>query len=168
MSDVEKGPFAGRIQGIDHLTLPVGDLAVAERFYVGLLGAKVLMRVTPELLASLGRSGDVARSIHITVELGSARIDLFPQGHGWPSPTQDHPHIAFAVAPEDIVPMKQALEANGVATEGPRRLGPPGHASLYFYDPFGNHLELTCRGFTGDLPIGAPDLHELARRAGRA
>ncbi|MDI1478435.1 VOC family protein [Polyangium sp. y55x31] len=168
MSDVQESPFAGRIHGIDHLTLPVGDLAVAERFYVGVLGAEVVMRITPELLASLGRAADAARSTHITVKLGTARIDLFPQGHGWPSPTQDHPHIAFAVAPEDMVPMQKALEANGVATEGPRRLGPPGHASLYFYDPFGNHLELTCMGFTGDIPTGVPDLHELARRSGRA
>lgn len=169
MSQVEQNPFTGRIRGIDHLTLPVADLDAAEQFYVGVLGARVLMRVTPGMVAALGRPGDVSRSLHITVQLGdSPRIDLFQQGHGWPPATQDHPHLALAVAPEDLLPLQSHLESCGVATEGPRRLGPPGQASVYFYDPFGNHLELCCMGFQGEVPVGAPDMAGLARRAGRA
>lgn len=169
MNVAQESPLSGRVRGIDHLTLPVADLDAAERFYVELLGAKVLMRVTQEMLAGLGRSSDAARALHISVQIGdSPRIDLFQQGHGWPAATQDHPHLAFAVAPGDLLPLQRALEERGVATEGPRRLGPPGQASVYFFDPFGNHLELCCMGFEGEVLIGAPDMEGLARRAGRA
>ncbi|WP_437610109.1 hypothetical protein WMF20_01680 [Sorangium sp. So ce834] len=44
---------------------------------------------------------------------------------------------------------------------GPTRLGPPGQASLYFNDPFGNRLELVTLGFTGEIPVGAPDVSAL-------
>ncbi len=47
-------------------------------------------------------------------------------------------------------------------TDGPLQLGPPGQASLYFNDPFGNHLELECLGFSKPIPIRAPDMAQLA------
>jgi catechol 2,3-dioxygenase-like lactoylglutathione lyase family enzyme len=170
MSNDGKSAFAGRIGGIDHLTLPVHDLEEAERFYVGVLGAEVLMRVTREMLASLGRPPEeAARAVHTSIRLGNGpQLDLFPQDYGWPQATQPHPHIAFRVKPEDMLALQKVLEDHGVPTDGPRRLGPPGHASVYFYDPSGNHLEITCMGFSTDIPVGAPDLAGLARRAGRA
>lgn len=168
MSD-EKGALAGRVAGIDHITLPVHDLEAAERFYVGLLGAEVSMRVTKELVVALGRPQDADRSLHTSIRFGDGpQIDLFLQGHGWPAATQDHPHVALKVRPEDILALQKLLEDSGVPTDGPRRLGPPGHASVYFYDPSGNHLEFSCMGFQGDIPVGAPDMAALARRAGRA
>jgi catechol 2,3-dioxygenase-like lactoylglutathione lyase family enzyme len=121
MSEQRRDP-AGRFQGVAHVTIPVRDLAIAERFYVGLLGAELRRR--------------------------------------------DHPHVAFAVAPDDLLSFKRLLEAEGVPTDGPRRLGPPGQASLYFFDPFGNHLELTTTGFAGDAAIGPPDPHRLTHRWG--
>jgi hypothetical protein len=65
------------------------------------------------------------------------------------------------VAPEELLSFKALLEARGVPVDGPRRLGPPGHASLYFFDPFGNHLELETMGF--DLPVsfGPPEHSKL-------
>ena len=151
------------------MTLPVGDLEAAEAFYVGVLGAKVVLRVTEKMLENLGRGAEATKAKHITVQLGdSPRIDLFPQGHGWPKADQDHPHIAWNVAPEDLLALQKLLEENGCVTDGPRRLGPPGQASVYFYDPFGNHLELACMGFQGEILTGAPDMAALAKRAGRA
>ena len=51
--------------------------------------------------------------------------------------------------------------SHGYAGRTPRTasmFGPPGHASIYFNDPFGNHLEITCMGYTGAVeqrpPIG--------------
>jgi catechol 2,3-dioxygenase-like lactoylglutathione lyase family enzyme len=151
----------GRITGVDHIAIPVNDIEAAERFYVGVLGAEVLMRVTREFMAQVmpwRPDHDTDRGLHTSIRFGDGpRIDLFLQGHGQPRPEQDHPHLAFAVRPEDLLELKAALNARGVPTDGPRRLGPPGQASLYFNDPFGNHLELACMGFTGEVTLGPPD-----------
>lgn len=40
-------------------------------------------------------------------------------------------------------------------SDGPRRFA-PGQASLYFFDPFGNHLEFTTMGFDGAVLFGPP------------
>jgi catechol 2,3-dioxygenase-like lactoylglutathione lyase family enzyme len=47
MSEQRRDP-AGRFQGVAHVTIPVRDLAIAERFYVGLLGAELRRRVDRE------------------------------------------------------------------------------------------------------------------------
>ena len=46
--------------------------------------------------------------------------------------------------------------SEGVPIEGPLRLGPPGQASIYFNDPFGNRLEITCFGFAGAVEERPP------------
>ena len=56
---------------------------------------------------------------------------------------------------------RERLNDAGVPTFGPTRLGPPGQASLYFNDPFGNHLELVTHGFVPEIPIGPPDMASL-------
>ncbi|MCY1078883.1 VOC family protein [Archangium lansingense] len=45
--------------------------------------------------------------------------------------------------------------------DGPRRLGPPGHASVYFADPFGNVLEFVTMGYRGPVTDGPPDVSVL-------
>jgi hypothetical protein len=49
-----------------------------------------------------------------------------------------------------------------VPIDGPRRLGPPGQASVYFADPFGNTLELVTTGYEGVVLDGPPDVGRLA------
>jgi catechol 2,3-dioxygenase-like lactoylglutathione lyase family enzyme len=153
-----------RVQSLDHLTIPCGDLGVAEAFYVGVLGARVLMRIDEAFLRRMGRSGeDAARARHISlVWSGGPRVDLFEHPLGQPPLLAAHPHYAFTVAPDELPRWKARLEQRGVPTQGPTQLGPPGQASLYFNDPFGNHLELTTLGFTGTIPIGPPDMAALA------
>ncbi len=59
--------------------------------------------------------------------------------------------------------LKEAgLVQAGVPSEGPLQLGYPGQASLYFNDPSGNLLEVTCDGYTQDIPIRPPRLDGLA------
>jgi catechol 2,3-dioxygenase-like lactoylglutathione lyase family enzyme len=147
----------GRLTGIDHITIPVKDLEVAERFYAGALGGEVVGRPDWEAVKS-GRN----KSAHLSVRLGgSPRIDLFMQDWGQPQLTQSHPHTAFHCAGEDIHGLMEALAAWGVPYDGPNRLGPPGQASVYFDDPFGNHLEFTASDFTGEVRIGPPDHSRL-------
>ncbi|WP_437531032.1 VOC family protein [Sorangium sp. So ce726] len=156
-------PWGGKLRAVDHLTVPCSDLRVAERFYVGLLGARLMMRVDAPSLARMGRPADeIARSVHLTVVFaGGPRLDLFESPIGQPPRAAAHPHCALWVAPGRLLAWKKRLTDAGVPTYGPTRLGPPGQASLYFNDPFGNRLELTTLGFTAEIPAGAPDVSAL-------
>jgi catechol 2,3-dioxygenase-like lactoylglutathione lyase family enzyme len=101
-------------------------------------------------------------SHHVSVYLGgSTRVDLFLQRSGQPNPASGHPHYAFRVPPRDLLKWKARLESRGVPTDGPLQLGPPGHASVYFNDPFGNHLELECMGFGKPIPVRPPVMAQL-------
>ncbi|HEY8091213.1 MAG TPA: VOC family protein [Polyangiaceae bacterium] len=156
--------FGPRVFGLDHVTLPCKDLRVAEEFYIGLLGARVLMRVDAAFLRKVGRHADAdAGAIHTSIVFSTgARLDLFIQPDGQPPPLAGHPHHAMAIGPGAMLRWKKRLNDAGVPTFGPTRLGPPGQASLYFNDPSGNHLELVTHGFVPDIPIGPPDMETLA------
>jgi catechol 2,3-dioxygenase-like lactoylglutathione lyase family enzyme len=155
-----------RIGALDHVTLPVRDLALARRFYCDVLGAAYSMTVDDDTFRRFGRppaDNDGEGSHHVSVYLGgSTRVDLFLQRSGQPDPRAGHPHYAFHVPPRHLLKWKALLEARGVPTEGPLQLGPPGQASLYFNDPFGNHLELVCLGFTKPIPVRPPVMSALA------
>jgi len=143
---------------------------LARRFYCEVLGAVYAMSVDDETFRRFGRppakdGGD--GSHHISVYLGGAtRIDLFLQRSGQPAPTSGHPHFAFHVPPRHLLKWKALLESHGVPTEGPLQLGPPGQASLYFNDPFGNHLELVCLGFSKPIPVRPPVMADIAWKHG--
>jgi catechol 2,3-dioxygenase-like lactoylglutathione lyase family enzyme len=157
--------FGPRIRGLDHVTFPCADLRVAEAFYLGVLGGRVLLRVDEAFLRRVGRHGDAdAGAIHTSVVFSAGpRVDLFLQPEGGQPPRRlaGHPHHAFAVSGREMLRWKKRLNDAGVPTFGPTRLGPPGQASLYFNDPFGNHLELVTQGFAADIPIGPPDMASL-------
>jgi catechol 2,3-dioxygenase-like lactoylglutathione lyase family enzyme len=156
--------FGPRIRGLDHVTFPCRDLRVAEDFYLGVLEARVLLRVDAAFLRRVGRPSDAdAGAIHTSIVFsGGPRVDLFLQREGQPPRLAGHPHHAFAVPAREMLRWKKRLNDAGVPTFGPTRLGPPGQASLYFNDPFGNHLELVTQGFAADIPVGPPDMDSLA------
>jgi catechol 2,3-dioxygenase-like lactoylglutathione lyase family enzyme len=152
---------------VDHVTIPCTDLAVAEEFYVGVLGAKVAMRIDRRLLLRLGWTSeeiDQNAAEHLSLTIGGGpRIDLFqhPKGESANASVM-HPHIAFMVSPVALLAWKRHLNEHGVPTAGPTQPGPPGQASFYFNDPFGNHLELVTVGFTQSrVPVGVPDRSRL-------
>ncbi len=158
--------FRPRIGALDHVTIAVRDLDVARRFYCEVLGAEHFMTVDDETFRRFGRppaENGGEGSHHVSVYLGGAtRIDLFLQQTGQPAVAQGHPHYAFHVPARHLLRWKARLEEHGVPTEGPLQLGPPGQASLYFNDPFGNHLELACLGFSGAIPIRPPVMTAVA------
>ena len=149
-----------RIGALDHVTIAVRDLAVARQFYCEVLGAEHFMTIDDETFRRFGRppaANDGEGSHHVSVYLGGkTRLDLFLQQSGQPAAAQGHPHYAFEVPARHLLRWKAKLEARGVPSEGPLQLGPPGQASLYFNDPFGNHLELVCLGFSKAIPIRPP------------
>ena len=159
-------PWRGKLRHIDHVTVPCRDLAVAEEFYIGLLGAKLVLRIDEPLLLRMGWTADDVRrnrAPNLSLTLGGGpRLELFEYPEGIPLEAPMHPHIAFMVAAADFLAWKQRLEARGVIIAGPTQPGPPGQASFYFNDPFGNHLEIVTVGFTDAmLPIGVPDRTQL-------
>ena len=155
-----------RIGALDHVTIPVRDLALARRFYCDVLGAAYAMTVDDETFRRFGRppaENGGEGSHHVSVYLGgSTRVDLFLQRSGQPPATAGHPHYAFHVAPRQMLKWKSLLASRGVPTEGPLQLGPPGQASLYFNDPFGNHLELVCLGYSRAIPVRPPVMADIA------
>jgi catechol 2,3-dioxygenase-like lactoylglutathione lyase family enzyme len=130
----EEPSTRGRFLGLDHVTIAVQDLAVAERFYSDILGAELLGGTSRQLTYWFG---------------GGVRVQLCLQRRR--EATTDHPRYGFAVAPWDLLLFKETLEAHGIAVTGPAPGGPPGHTTLHFLDPFGNHLELTAMGYIHDL-----------------
>jgi catechol 2,3-dioxygenase-like lactoylglutathione lyase family enzyme len=160
--------FAGRphLGALDHITIPVKDLALARRFYCDVLGAAYFMTVDDETFRRFGRppaanGGQGAH--HLSVYAGgTTRIDLFLQDNGQPGAAAGHPHFAFKGSPGTLRRWREVLRSKGIPFEGPLQLGPPGQASLYFDDPFGNHLEITCFGFDEAIPLRPPTVAALA------
>jgi catechol 2,3-dioxygenase-like lactoylglutathione lyase family enzyme len=155
-----------RLAHLDHVTIPVHDLDLARRFYCDVLGAAHMMTIDEEALKRFGRpaapNGGQGAYHHSLTFGGEARIDLFLQSAGQPPLTQGHPHFAFRVPARELLKWKMRLEAHGVPTEGPLQLGFSGQASLYFNDPFGNHIEIVCLGFPHPIPVRPPDFRGLA------
>jgi hypothetical protein len=76
------------------------------------------------------------------------------------------PRVGVALRAEHhMLKWKARLEASGVPTEGPLQLGPPGQASLYFNDPFGNHIVIVCLGYAAPIPIRPPTMTGLSYSA---
>jgi catechol 2,3-dioxygenase-like lactoylglutathione lyase family enzyme len=156
---------AATLHRLDHVTIPVHDLDSARSFYCDMLGAAYLMKVDDETFARFGRPpapnhGEGAHHISVFMN-GSTRIDLFLQTHGQAAPDLGHPHYAFGVAPRNLMQWKHRLVSQAIPVDGPLQLGPPGQASLYFNDPFGNHLEIATLGFTGPVEIRPPVMARL-------
>jgi catechol 2,3-dioxygenase-like lactoylglutathione lyase family enzyme len=163
-------PRFGKLRGVDHITIPCQDLRVAEDFYVGLLGARVALRLDADRLQRLGWSPEdieANRASHLQLTLAHGpHLDVFEYPQGVPSSAAPmHPHIALTVSPRHFLGWIERLRTHGVIVAGPTRPGPPGQASVYFNDPFGNHLELVTVGFAAhELPIGVPDRSQLDYR----
>jgi catechol 2,3-dioxygenase-like lactoylglutathione lyase family enzyme len=158
---------APAIDGFGHVTLPVFDLETAERFYVDLLGARLLRKFDRDTFVRLrpdrASEADADNSpLHLAVRFhDTPELHLFLQrGRTRPTPPP-HPHMALNVDADDLDAFTQRLKDAGVPVDGPRRLGPPGHASVYFSDPFGNTLELVTLAYRGAVTEGPPDVSKL-------
>ena len=155
-----------RLIYVDHITFPCTNLAEAEAFYVGLLGAKIVMRIDRAMLSKMGWSEqqiDRYKAPHLSLTLaGGPRLDLFEYPEGRQRESSLHPHVAFRVSGLQFSTWKRRLIEKGLKISGPTRPGPPGQASFYFNDPFGNHLEIVTMGFVDhDLPAGMMDRSHL-------
>ena len=131
-----------------HVSLPCRDLEDALRFYVGVLGAAIRLRL-PSFAA---------------VRLAGAEIGLGNEGCCFLTPGAEYPHLAFYAAPAGMLGIKARLARCGIPSSNYwTRNGV--EALMFFRDPSGNLIELFCsEGFAGaaDLPKGPPRGHGVA------
>lgn len=121
--------------------LYVDDLARARDFYVGVLGAAVLLD-TPRLVA-LGVAG---QSVLLLFRRGATLEPLpTPGGVVPPHGAEGVQHVAFAIAADTLDAWRAHLRASGSGIES-EVTWPRGGTSLYLRDPDGHSVELVTPG----------------------
>lgn len=131
---IDKTPQNGRITGIHHASLLVADIAVAQVFYIDILGLQIeLFRPQMSFEGLWLNLGD-GRQIHL-MELPSPDDVVNRPAHGG----RDR-HIALTV--DSLEPFAQRLEAAGVAYTK----SASGREALFCRDPDGNAIELIPGG----------------------
>jgi glyoxylase I family protein len=131
--------------GIDHVALRCFDMKATERFYGELLGLPVVERADGVSDEWDGRAWQLAG---FALPSG-ALLDFFAiEGAERPAPLgylDTVQHVALAVAARaDLEAWRKKLEANGCPILEEQDHG-EGRHSLYFADPNGHYVELTCR-----------------------
>ncbi len=139
--EVAKRPHFSRL---NHISIPVTDLEAAKRFYVEVLGGRLVLDGTPNFSEVL-----VAGTV-----IGLSDVRGTPQRSD-----AEFPHIGFEIESEHFLPMIAWLEAHGVKTHAPWTRH---HIEglMYFKDPFGNLIEIYCPKFAGagDLQLAPTPL----------
>ena len=125
-----------RVKRLDHFGVDVADLDRAERFYTGVLGMRVKMRLPDQVLL---RHGDGELALF-------CRPDREPGGFDQIRNPLGKSHHAFEVSQEDLQGAIQLFKERGVPHHAPIDWGD--HDCLYFLDPDGNLLELV--GYRGE------------------
>jgi len=119
-----------KVTRLDHFGVDVADLARAERFYTGLLGMTVEMRLPDQVLLSYG-DGNCALFWKPDRPPGGLEQIENPLGKS---------HHAFEVAYADLERAIALFKTEGIPHHAPINWGD--HDCLYFLDPDGNLLEL--------------------------
>lgn len=132
---------------LNHAAYTVRDAEETTHFYRDVMGLPLVGFVIDDKVPS---TGDAFPYVHLFFELGDGSSLAFFESVGLPPPAKSsHPaydvfnHLALDVGtPANVDAWARHLRANGVEV-----VGPVDHAviySVYFYDPNGIRLELTC------------------------
>lgn len=141
-----------KYEDISHLAMEVTDLDAAEKFYGRALGMETVCRDTDE--SGRGRlfMKNATEQYLILEQVKSlSQRSRFsgPDSQNVPDPKgglrYKGAHLAMSVGSiEEYDEVYSRLEPNGAYLEGDLRAAhrKPGEKSVYFYDPFGNRLQL--------------------------
>src|SRR5262249_44680153 len=100
-AELAKRPHFSRL---NHISIPVTDLEAAKRFYVGVLGGRLIRDGTP----------------HFSEVLVAGTVVGLSDVRGTPQRSDaEFPHLGFEIESEHFLPMKAWLEENGVKTHAP-------------------------------------------------
>lgn len=121
------------IKRLRTLALPTSKPAEAERFFVQVLGGKVVNRIQ--------HPSDRGQVDEVFVEVGNVRVALasLHSGDGQPS---GFPHFTLVTDYQPKEQLQQQLAAAGVACESMRDHDDGRSYSCYVRDPDGNRYEL--------------------------
>ena|SRR5262245_22626880 len=134
----ETAPPIGRIV---ETAIYVEDLQRAQTFYVGVLGARILLESGRLVALDLQRE-----SVLLLFQRGATLTPLeTPGGTVPPHGATGVQHLAFAIHSSDLEAWAAHLERSGVAVES-RVKWPRGGESLYLRDPEGHSVELITPG----------------------
>lgn len=130
------------LTGVVETALVVEDVSRAARFYLHVLGLKVLAQ-TERLCALDVKPGQVL----LLFQRGGSLDDIQLPGGVLPGgmDAEGRGHMAFAIAADQLDLWRHWLEQTGIAIESSVRWE-RGGTSLYFRDPDGNLLELATPG----------------------
>ena len=139
-------------QDISHLAMEVTDLDRAEQFYGKALGMETVCRDKGELdqdrLVMKNETGQILLLEKVD-KLSQRSRFCGPDVNKVPDPGEGlrykGAHLAMSVGSiAEYDEVYGRLEANGAYVEGDLRAAQrqPGEKSVYFYDPFGNRLQL--------------------------
>ena len=139
-------------EDISHLAMEVTDLNRAEQFYGQALGMETLCRDQGELghgrLVMKNATGQILLLEKVD-KLSQRSRFCGPDGNKVPDPGEGlrykGAHLAMSVGSiAEYDEVYARLENSGVYLEGDLRAAhrKPGEKSVYFYDPFGNRLQL--------------------------
>lgn len=142
-----------KIEQIHHVAYRCKDAKETVEFYTKVLNMDFILAIAEDRVPSTKEPDPY---MHLFMDAGNGNILAFfelpnsPQMGKDPNTPEWVQHIALRVKDEDaLMEAKKEIEAHGIEV-----LGPTNHEiikSIYFFDPNGHRLELTCVTATEEM-----------------
>jgi catechol 2,3-dioxygenase-like lactoylglutathione lyase family enzyme len=149
-------------RGIHHLALNTDDMKMTLDFYVGVLGMKLVhaMKVPPGIGTGPENRGNppFEEIRHYFFDMGNDSLLAFFEMPKGAKQRVDRDalagmqHVSFAMTPNNAARIRARLDARDISYLGPIEVL-PGVYSIYFFDPNGIRLEISCQPGDGDHDI---------------
>lgn len=142
-----------KIEQIHHVAYRCNDAKETVEFYTKVLNMNFILAIAEDRVPSTKEPDPY---MHLFMDAGNGNILAFfelpnsPQMGKDPNTPEWVQHIALRVKDEDaLMEAKKEIESHGIEV-----LGPTNHEiikSIYFFDPNGHRLELTCVTATDEM-----------------
>jgi catechol 2,3-dioxygenase-like lactoylglutathione lyase family enzyme len=163
-----------RFRGIHHLALNTDDMKMTLDFYVGVLGMKLVhaMKVPPGIGTGPDNRGNppFEEIRHYFFDMGNDSLLAFFEMPKGAKQKVDRDalagmqHVSFAMTPKNAARIRARLDARDISYLGPMEVL-PGVYSIYFFDPNGIRLEISCQPDDGNDDIRIVDGLTQSRHA---